>query len=358
MAGPKIQFEIVGGFFDRWNAIPVLVANAGAGNFAAFVYQCQLNLDKDGSPTTYGWNNPADKNSLGGPNLQKNLQPLESWNHGAKGITDSVSQFVGLGNACGDPGDGTKGHENFVAKSHNFYWASVVALTKAAARGKVVIDDRPELEALVVDSSGARVTAGNGFFPMVQPDTSRYKGYYVSTTATMTDGTLDDSNTDKWVNAEDVPYAVWANAWKRPNINGKQLALGDFGLAIRNDTGACSGFFYGDAGTPDKVGECSQNLYLALTDSGAPWCTFIAFPGSGPGKVVGSVPEGKIAANVLPLVSKLALTDNPSDLMERIYMGHSMRPSGKKSYQLNDEQGRLYTNIARALNLWGCNFSV
>ena len=134
-----------------------------------------------------------------------------------------------------------------------------------------------------MDTDGNPVAKGSGYYPVVQPATSQFKGnYYISTTATVTDKSLPASNPDRWVNAADVPYAVLADAWQNSNVNGKKLKLGDFGLAINNVTGACSGYLYGDAGTPSKVGECSQNLFSELMGDGDPTCTFFAFTsGSG-----------------------------------------------------------------------------
>jgi hypothetical protein len=42
---------------------------------------CRLNLDIDGAPTTYGYDNPAKENSRGEPNRQKSLAPLEAWHY-------------------------------------------------------------------------------------------------------------------------------------------------------------------------------------------------------------------------------------------------------------------------------------
>jgi len=356
MPGPLINFDIVGGFADTQGSVPVLKANAGGGNFAAFVYQCHLNLDMDGAPTTYGWNNPAEKNSLGGINQQKNLSPLESWRKGWPGVTDSYSQLVGLGNACGDPGDGSKGGQNMINGNHNFYWSSVIALTRAEAGRTHVIDDREILEAFRKELNGPMVGKGDGWFPMVQPETSPYKGYYISTTSIYTDASLSDQDPAKYVNAADVPYAVKANLWDAVAINGRKVALGDYGLAIRNDTGSFSGFLFGDSGTPNRVGECSLNLYNSLTSAGNPLCTFIVFPGSGAGGVVGYTPEARLATVLMAELWKIQLTGNPYQLIERIYMGPSMQPAPQRSYQLNDEQNRTYLNIARALNAWGNDF--
>src|SRR5262249_41953263 len=154
--------------------------------------------------------NPAEKNSLGDPNLQKNLHPLESWHAGAKGVSASRSQKVGLGNACGDPGDGSKGWKNFLNGNHNFYWAGVYAVTKqAAAAHKLVIDDRPELEASRSGYQKPSVALGHGYYPVVQPKGAPAPGYYVSSTSTFTDKSLPLWDANRYVDGSKVPYAVW-----------------------------------------------------------------------------------------------------------------------------------------------------
>ena len=71
------------------------------GDYFAFLgVPRKLNLDLDGSRHTYGYNNPSG----GVRNLQRNLEPLESWHTGWKGISTALSQKVGLGNAAGAPG--------------------------------------------------------------------------------------------------------------------------------------------------------------------------------------------------------------------------------------------------------------
>jgi hypothetical protein len=70
-------FRAKGYFADRYKQVSVFQVSNGL-EFNAFVYMCRLNLDLDGAPTTYGYNNPA-KDSV-----QKNLNPLESWHKGRK----------------------------------------------------------------------------------------------------------------------------------------------------------------------------------------------------------------------------------------------------------------------------------
>jgi hypothetical protein len=165
----RLTFIETGGHFaDRFSKVPVFQVSGGRHNFAAFVYMCQLNLDLDGATNTYGYDNPAK----GSP--QKHLAPLESWHTGSKGVSTATSQKVGLGNACGDPNDGSKGWKNFLAGDRNFYWAGLKAVTKEESkRLNLRIDDRPELEAGLATYASDRKPklkpVGMGYFPVVQP---------------------------------------------------------------------------------------------------------------------------------------------------------------------------------------------
>jgi hypothetical protein len=178
--------QTAGHFADRYNKVSVFGVSGGRNGFAAFVYMCRLNLDLDGSLNTYGYDNPA-KDSV-----QKNLIPLESWHRGKKGVSNATSERVGLGNACGDPGDGSKGWQNFLKGSRNFYWAGIKAVSKQQNLTlKLLIDDRPELEA-GLDTYARHgkppvlKPVGSGYFPVVQPDT----GYYISGTSVVGDASL------------------------------------------------------------------------------------------------------------------------------------------------------------------------
>src|SRR5579863_7785725 len=135
----KLTFHRTAGrFADRYSNVPVYQVSGGRNGFAGYVYTCRLNLDLDGASNTYGYDNPASGS------IQKNLAPLESWHKGAKGISNATSEKVGLGNACGDPGDGSKGWYNFLHGTRNFYWAGVKAVTKQQGLVlKLKVDDRP-----------------------------------------------------------------------------------------------------------------------------------------------------------------------------------------------------------------------
>lgn len=340
----KLIFNKTGGHFaDRYSKVSVFQVSGGRNGFAAFVYMCRLNLDLDGAPNTYGYDNPA-KGSL-----QKNLAPLESWHKGAKGVSNATSEKVGLGNACGDPNDGSKGWQNFLNGTRNFYWAGIKAVSKQQNLTlKLPIDDRPELEAgletYARDGKPKLKPIGSGFFPVLQADT----GYYISGTSVVGDGTLSPFDANRYLNSTVVPYAVWATHWNRLYIVGKRVQQGDFGLAIENSTGANMGFVYGDSGTPNKVGECSQKLHNAL-GRGAGLVTFIAFPGSGPGQQLGPSPEALIPIKVL--TNTLKLHTNAAELAARLAMGPEL-PMPKKTADMSPQQARLFNNFMSALSNW------
>jgi hypothetical protein len=343
-----------GKFADRFSNVSVFEVSGGRNNFSAFVYMCRLNLDLDGTATTYGYDNPAKGST------QKNLEPLEIWSQkvwNKKALSHSYREKVGLGNACGDPGDGSKGHKNFLAGNRNFYWAGLRALSKDQARiQKLTIDDRAELEAgletYAKDGKPQLKPVGSGYFPVVNTQT----GYYISGTSLAADGGASVYSADHYLDSTVVPYAVWANHWLNISLGGHKLHLGDFGLAINNDTGASTGYVYGDSGTADKVGESSQKLHKAV--GGAGLVTFIAFPGSGSGTVVkgryrpaplGSHPDLRIRLMVLKHM--LRLQSSASNLALRLSMGRELAaPPGTGG--ASPEQARLFKNFMSALSGW------
>jgi hypothetical protein len=334
-----------GSFINRENMpVKVMAVSGGPGNAAAFIYQVHLNLDVDGAPNTYGWPNPEGNNSKGDKDLQK-----------GKGAD-------GLGNACGHPGDGTKGYKNFEADllaivagrppGRNFYWSSVVAIQKKFANDRLVVDLRYEAgrsrgwdEKL---GMAPLEPAGNGYFPLIQLEGPN-RGFFISTTSTYRDGNLPDTDPNKYVNGLITPYAVWAGLWASRKVAGKILNVGDFGLAINNLTGQNSGFFFGDAGTPDKVGEVSGGLFDKLGKTDAQPITFIVFPGSGSGNVMGKDPENGISPAVLPRIKAIAQATNAEEFPLRLANGPDMDvPSGRA--KMTDSG---YKNIMAALKLWG-----
>ena len=309
--------KTAGHFEDRFSKVHVFEVFGGQNNFAALVYMCRLNLDLDGASNSYGYDNPNSSK-------QKDLKPLESWHKGWKGVSTATSQKVGLGNACGDPGDGMKGWRNFLDGNRNFYWAGIKAVTKQQAQSlSLTIDDRAELEA----GRGARgkkgqpplLPVGSGYFPVVNQST----GYYISGTSVASDGSLSAYDPNRYLDSSVVPYAVWANNWNTVNVLGKKVRQGDFGLAINPFTGASTVYVYGDSGTQDKVGESSKKLHDALGNPDGS-VTFIAFPDSGHGTILGKHPEMRIRIKVLCNMMKLGA--NANELAERLTMGRELTP--------------------------------
>ena len=347
--------KIDGNFVDRFNRVSVYQVSGGGTAFCAFVYQCKLNLDLDGARRAYGYDNPAAKNSAGMPNLQKRLDPLESWQKGANGVSVATSQKAGLGNACGSPGDGSEGWRNFLSGNRKFYWVGIKALRRRDAAG-YVIDDRPELEAGLDQNYEDYFKAhgklpdllprGSGYFPVVQ-GTGEGAGYYISTTSVAGDGDASVYDPNHYLDSTKIPYAVWANEWDRwAAPGGLKLSQGDFGIAIRTSTGANTGYVYGDSGTPNKVGECSQKMHDLLGTSNDS-VTFIAFPGSGNGRAIGRNPQDAIRPNAL--IRSMNLGSNASDLA--IFLATGL-VNPKSTPKMTTLQARAYNNSYAALAEW------
>jgi hypothetical protein len=335
------------GFADCFSSVSV--HEVSGNGFSAFVYKCKLNLDLDGSRYSYGYYNPSG----GVCDLQRKLDPLESWHKGWKGVSTARSQKVGLGNAAGHPGDGTKGHENFLAGNRKFYWVGIMALRKKDA-GSHLLDERPELEAgLDQNYEGyfkkngklpALLPVGSGYFPVIQMS-GPTAGYYISSTSVAVDDG-DQYDPGHYLDPEKVPYAVWANLWLNLSAGGKKVSQGDFGIAIRLASGAHTGYVYGDCGTPNKVGESSQKLHTSLSASGDT-IAFIAFPGSGRGQVMAKNPETSIRPAVLSRTTSLG--SNANDLAMFLATGRTNTHAHK---ELTSLQARAYNNIYAALADW------
>jgi hypothetical protein len=358
MAGRLNIREVDANFVDQ-NGRPVAVYElSGRMGFHGFVYQCILNLDYDGAPKAYGYNNPATKNSAGRPNLQRNLDPLETVHKGWKGVSTADSQKSGLGNACGHPGDGTKGWQNFLKGNRNFYWAGVMSLTRAQYRANVnalkkdqkldyVLDDRDELEAGRAEAGSPMQEKGQGYFPLVQ-DSGDSAGYYISTTSVVADNDPSKAySPSRYLDSTKVPYAVWAGQWaKVAGFGGLKLKQGDFGIAILPKTGANTGYVYGEAGTWNEVGESSPALHAALGIS-SELVTFIALPGSGSGRVLGINPQDQIRPRVR--MRSAALGSDALDLATFLATG---RVNPKYPVNMSTRVARTFNNIYSALADW------
>ena len=358
MAGRLIINEVGPKFADQDGRTVTVYEVSGRMGFHGFVYQTRLNLDYDGAPKAYGYNNPAAKNSAGRPNLQKNLDPLENWHKGWAGVPTEMSQIVGLGNACGDPGDGTKGHVNFGLKNRNFYWAGVMSLTRRQYRANVnalkknqtlgyVLDDRDELEAGRAGAGLPMQEKGQGYFPLVQ-ESGDAAGYYISTTGVVADDDASKVYTpSRYLDSTKVPYAVWASQWGSVGgLGGVTLNEGDFGIAILPTTGLNTGFVYGEAGSWNEVGESSPALHAAMGTSNES-VAFIALPGSGRGRVLGINPQDQIRPRVRMKTATLG-----SDALPLAIFMATGQVNPKSPVNMSTRQARAFNNIYTALASW------
>jgi hypothetical protein len=230
-----------------------------------------LNVDWDGAHKAYGLDRPDD-GARRFP-LQKGLTPLESPPTGS------------LRNA---------------RRGTTADWVGLVAMTRAEAinvlrtnypgfAGMAGRDQETVLSQFLDTRTNTPFGSledlpGNGRFPIVQlPEMGQPKvGYYVSQSPAFDRSkkpiNLWDQNI--YLDAGEVPYSVV------PRIPG--VNAGDFGLIIRNATGASTAFLYGDTGAKggsSKLGECSGYVYQKLTwsTSNDETFSFIIFPGSGNG---------------------------------------------------------------------------
>jgi hypothetical protein len=284
---------------------------------------------------------------------------LENWHKGEAGVKTDVSQKVGLGNACGHPGDGTKGHENFAQGNRNFYWAGIMSLTRekywanVRALGKdgasklgYTIDDRDELEAGREQAGAPMQPKGKGFFPLVQ-DSGDSAGYYISTTSVFTDADASAYSPSHYLDSTKVPYAVWASQWYYlPGFGGLKVNQGDYGIAILPKTGLNTGYVYGEAGTWNELGESSPALHAALGTSNE-LVAFIALPGSGSGKVVGVNPQDQIRPRVR--MKSAALGSDALDLAIFLTTG---QVNAKYPVNMTAQLARTFNNIYSALANW------
>ena len=156
MSSSEIEFEKIGSYTSAFvSHVKVTKVSGGPKNFLALVYQCKFNVDWDGAPKCYGWNNPAEKNSLGGRNMQKNLKPIDSLRNATYPIKDADKHPIGLFHG-----------------SNNFNWVGLASATREEAdKHKLVIDDRDELESLGPGTE--KYPLHEGKFPVVQKTARR-----------------------------------------------------------------------------------------------------------------------------------------------------------------------------------------
>lgn len=216
----------------------------------AIVFSAILNQDIDGAPTCYGRFNPASPDGRNG------------------GLDD-------LRNATGSP---RLGMFNALAKGqkhHDWQWVGLLRTTVADAPGRGIkpdlLDVRDELAALNDNGSAASPP----MFPVLRDDNDRF---YVSTSGLVKNAAAAVTNPQRYWDASTVNYAA-----KTPPVERLGVDYGDFGIAIRKDTGTASAFMYADAGNGNTVGEMSRALFTTLfprNDQEEHPVAFIVFPGS------------------------------------------------------------------------------
>ncbi|HKS88495.1 MAG TPA: hypothetical protein VJR70_03555 [Stellaceae bacterium] len=255
--------------------------------FIAYAYMCSLERDWDGAPRAYGLDNPHPVNPVANPAtaFQRGIT-----RPGSGGSRDALDH---IGNAA-DPVANCEFalmHPNISAKNRPvFRWVGFYSAQPTVAhRLGLSVDERSFLEARGYrNSNGQLLKIGDheeGYFPVIQPDLGKYgqsgstvgaPGFYVSTTSTITDAGYNEWEQLRYVDASEVPYAAWAGWW-----GGLGVQQGDFGLALRPDADACSGFVFADAGS-GRVGEVSGYLLDQLGGENEPIAhVFLVFPHSG-----------------------------------------------------------------------------
>jgi hypothetical protein len=213
------------------------------------VFSAVLNEDIDGAPNCYARFNPAAPHALNGG--------LDFLRHATN--QSDTANFVALPAGV---------------LHHPWRWVGLLRKTHADAVAQGILgllDERPELAAL--NENGNPKSPPQ--FPVLRDDNNNF---YVSTTALVKNSAAAETNPAHWWDATTVPYAALT-----PPLRNVGVDLGDFGIAIRRDTGVSSPFLYADSGNGDKVGEVSRNLYRTLFrvgDQEEHLVAFIVFPGS------------------------------------------------------------------------------
>lgn len=213
----------------------------------AIVYSGILNEDVDGAPQCYG-RFPAD---AGIDNLVNatNLVGGGSFNVLPKGMLAHPWKWVGVANMTHDEAD------------------------DAGLLDR--LDERSELAGRFNENAPMNNPRFPPKFPVLRPDTNQF---YVSTTALVRNAGLPETDPGHWWDATTVEYGALT-----PPLRDLGVGLGDFGVAIRRDTGVNRAFFFADSGSGNKIGEMSRMLFRALfpgNDQEEHLVSFIVFPGS------------------------------------------------------------------------------
>ena len=206
-----------------------LVTASEANNTKAVIYSGILNRDVDGAPNCYA-RFPNIHGGLDGDlrdatsNAQALLTPLPT-----------------------------------LAFHHNWKWVGVVSMThdEADAAGLLGrLDERTELAGLNGDPNHPQPNPDPAHPPKFPVVSANNPGFYVSTTAWARNTHPPETDSNHWWDATLFSYGALT-----PPLADLGVRLGDFGLAIRRDTGDSEVFFFADVGNQNKVGEMSDHLF-------------------------------------------------------------------------------------------------
>jgi hypothetical protein len=279
------------GFYDRKKSVTVRSVTGPAG-FSAFIYKCVLNVDWDGAPNCYGLDRPGFPDQTG-------LDPWESPRHhgslkNARRDADWSKDWVGVHNV-------SRGEAIRILRQYNLIPAKPAKGPDVLSKASEALLERFWDNRAHTAYGSLENQRGDGHFPIVQiaeMPTTLKKGYYVSTTG-FRDRSKEIWDPNSYIDAATIPYSVL------PAL--RNVRMGDYGLVIRNKTGASTPYVCGDSSGAKhgsfKLGECSGAVYLAMGKENEGDFSFIVFPLSGTGKVNDT---GAAAAAVRAQLNKLS----------------------------------------------------
>ncbi len=298
-----------GSFHKRGGSNLIRVTSRYRPDLSAIIFQCILNEDNDGAPDCYGLRHPPA------------LDPL------ADGTDDENAVFNPQGN-------------------NHWHWAGVIAMTPQEAQQAGVLG-RLDQRLSVRDGS-----LPQGKFPLFQPPPNQQ--FFVSSTATPADPGLPLTNQGRFWNARTISYGALTPPLRRLGVD-----FGDFGLAIRVDTGVNDGFLYADSGNQNKVGESSRKLFRTLfpgVDQEGHPVAFIVFPGSAHRRAGG----GFRSEPTLALRTRLgdfSRADNMNEVIGLMASGRKYKdfnvgtdPHNVGPFSMDTPPAQ---SVARALQRWG-----
>jgi hypothetical protein len=307
-----------------------------------------LNKDFDGAPNCYA----------AFPNINGGSDSL----HNAK--SDENAPFNALDpNPLPDPPPNPN-----VVHPHNWQWVGVANKTWQEAQDAGLqdrLDYRSELAGRSPQGPHLPPT-----FPVLRADNP---AFYVSTTAWARNTHVPDTDPRHYWDASTFSYGALT-----PPLRDLGVGQGDFGLAVRRDTGVSEAFFFADAGNGQKVGEMSGHLYGILfphneNEEGHP-VAFLVFPGSSAGHPLQNQqedPNAIASRTIRQRLSNLSSHDNVSTIAGLMASGFpfgQQQPYEAYEAQVNDAgrvtrrvdvvYGRSQASLDRmatALRPWGYN---